>query len=176
MGSPPKGTSLDGSVAGQRKEELPEAVGLECPMGKITVIESRDGEHTNEIESSRHGHGGPAPADHEYQEASDMQEQKGQHADPVDTRSGLPVCGPVGVDPSQDRQPYVKVIFLVFGWHFLLQSEIIVCEEKRCFASGTNAWTKAKMTPKPLMIYSISVGRIQGKSVHPCIRGRMRAN
>jgi len=84
MGSPPQGTSLDGSVAGHRKQELPESVGFECPMGEITVIESRDGEHTNEIESRRHGHGGPAPADHEYEETSDMQEQKGQDADPVD--------------------------------------------------------------------------------------------
>jgi len=84
MGSPPQGTSLDGSVAGHRKQELPETVGFECPMREITVIESRDGEHTNEIESRRHGHGGPAPADHEYEETSDMQEQKGQDADPVD--------------------------------------------------------------------------------------------
>ncbi len=48
MGRPPQGATLGSAGAQNSENELGRAAGLECLVGKVSVIESRNREHPHE--------------------------------------------------------------------------------------------------------------------------------
>ena len=69
IGGPPQGPALKGGIAQNREEKLHNSVRLESPVGKITMIKSRDGKHSNDVERNGGVNRSPAPADNERRQA-----------------------------------------------------------------------------------------------------------
>ncbi len=105
MGGPPQGAALDGGVAEHRKDELPETVGLISLVRKIAVVESRDGEHANEIEHQRGRHRDPTPPHPDHPQAHGVQNDEGGNPQPLHPVAGAwrhSVQPRLRVHPAQD--------------------------------------------------------------------------
>jgi hypothetical protein len=61
MGCPPERSFLCGRASKDRENELSPAGGLECTVGEVSMIESRDREHAEEVEEGCNGNGSPTP-------------------------------------------------------------------------------------------------------------------
>ncbi len=81
---PPQGAALDGGGADDREAKLRKARGLESAMGKIAVIKSGDGEHSDHIKRERGYHCCPTPTHPNKAQATDVQTEEGKAAYPID--------------------------------------------------------------------------------------------
>jgi hypothetical protein len=54
VGGPPEGTSLSRSVTEDREKKLPETINPKGLVGKIAMIEARNGKHAHKIEKQSH--------------------------------------------------------------------------------------------------------------------------
>src|SRR6185312_15194136 len=81
---PPNGSALHRRGAEQAEDELAGARGLEGAMGKIAVIEARDGEHAYQVEPHGDGQSRPAEAHPDDGETSGMHHHEGDDARPID--------------------------------------------------------------------------------------------
>lgn len=80
---PPQGAALDRTGAEKGKNELPKARGLEGPMGKVAMIEARNGEHPQKIQGNGHGERERAPAYPQDPETHYVHRDKGQAMEPA---------------------------------------------------------------------------------------------
>jgi len=105
MGGPPERSALDGGIAENREDELPEAAGLIRLVGKIAVIETRDGEHAHEIEHQRGRRRDPAPPHPDDPEAHGVQNDEGGNPQPFHPVAEIWMNGVnpgLRVHPAQD--------------------------------------------------------------------------
>src|SRR3990167_6652979 len=104
MRRPPQRPALRRRIAEHGKHKLPDAVGLERAMRKITVIERRDREHA-QPETGQTNHCRDRTPAHPYQaDTSDMQKQKRRTTQPVPPIRTRRINGPMarsgfGIEP-----------------------------------------------------------------------------
>jgi hypothetical protein len=84
MGGPPKRPFLAARGPQQAKHELEEAAGLVGPVGKITVVNARDGEHADVIHEKAHDNGGPTDAGENGQDSGQVNGEKSDAFRPID--------------------------------------------------------------------------------------------
>jgi hypothetical protein len=84
MGRPPQGAALNGGVAHDTENELPDPVGSIRFVREITVVETGYGEHANEVEGERNADGGPTPADPKHGQTTDVEKYERQDTKPID--------------------------------------------------------------------------------------------
>lgn len=72
---PPQGSPLGDAGFQDGEAKLPEAISSKGPVRKVPVIEGGDGEHSEEIQTYRHPHGGPAPPHPDNPQADEMHQE-----------------------------------------------------------------------------------------------------
>jgi hypothetical protein len=105
MGGPPERAALGRRIPQHSEEELPEAACLVGPVGEVSVVKARDGEHTNHIEAGGYCHSGPTPADPEDAQTGDVENDEGKDSKPVYPSLKDNACGcraRLRVEPSRN--------------------------------------------------------------------------
>ena len=80
---PPQRTSLRGTGAQYREDELPGAVGFEGLVGEVAVIKPGYGKHAQEEETCCEHQGKGTNAGEERQQTGEVQEDKRYHTDHI---------------------------------------------------------------------------------------------
>ena len=107
MVRPPQRASLNSRSTPKREEKLAEAGGAVRLVGKISVIDARDGEHPQKIKRDRGPRCDRAHSHPENREAAAVQNQKRNAAHPIDLVGLAPhfvraVGCVIGVKPLHD--------------------------------------------------------------------------
>jgi len=84
IGGPPKWPALGSRSAQEREDKLCQTRSFVSTMRKITMIDAGDGEHAHEIEAAGSGDSGPAPADQEHAETTQMHDDERGATHPID--------------------------------------------------------------------------------------------
>ena len=85
---PPERPLLQGATPKASQHELKGPACLVGAMGKIAVVTCRDAEHAHQVADAAQGQGHWARAGPPHRQAGDVQQDEGQHPEPV----GEPAC------------------------------------------------------------------------------------
>src|SRR6202789_3701597 len=113
MGGSPKRPLLPAGTAQEGQDELENPAGLVGAVGKVTVVNTRDGEHPDVIHEKAHGNRGPANSGENGANPDHVHTKEGDAAAPVN----LLVVGelaPHGFGGLRRRRRYHQGGYVVF--------------------------------------------------------------